>query len=56
MAIGDNVFVGARAIILPGTKIGEDSVVSAGSVVRGHFDSRVIIAGNPARVVGQVKL
>lgn len=52
--IGNNVFVGTGAIILKGAKIGKDSVVAAGAVVRGVFEDGVIIAGNPAKVVGSV--
>lgn len=52
--IGDNVFVGTGAIILRGTDIGRDSVVAAGSIVRGSFPAGAIIAGNPAKVVGSV--
>jgi acetyltransferase-like isoleucine patch superfamily enzyme len=54
VSIGDNVFIGIDCIILKGTTIGEGSVVAAGSVVRGTFGDHVIIAGNPARVVGEV--
>jgi len=50
--IGDNVFVGTNAVILRGTEIGRDSVVAAGSIVRGSFPAGAIIAGNPAKVVG----
>jgi acetyltransferase-like isoleucine patch superfamily enzyme len=46
--IGDNVWIGSRAIILPGTTIGEGSVVAAGSVVRGCVAAYSIVAGNPA--------
>lgn len=49
--IGDNVFVGTGAIILRGTTIGENSVIGAGSVVKGNVPPNVIAAGNPARVV-----
>jgi maltose O-acetyltransferase len=37
VVIGDRVFVGAGAIILPGTRIGDDSVIAAGAVVRGDI-------------------
>jgi len=52
--IRDNVFVGTGAIIMRGTDIGRDSVVAAGSVVRGHFPAGAVIAGNPAKIVGSV--
>jgi len=53
--IGNDVWIGFGCIILKDTIIGDRSIVSAGSVVRGTFPSDVIIAGNPAKVVGQVK-
>jgi acetyltransferase-like isoleucine patch superfamily enzyme len=49
--IDDNVFVGTGAIIMMGTTIGENSVIGAGSVVRGAIPANVIAAGNPARVI-----
>jgi len=54
--IGDDVFIGARAIILKGSRIGKGSIVSAGAVVPPRFvaPDYSIIAGNPALVVGRV--
>lgn len=49
--LGDAVWVGAMAIILPGTKIGTGSVVGAGAVVQGEFPPFSVIAGHPAKVV-----
>ena len=49
--IGPGVWVASYAIILPGAVIGEDSVVSAGSVVKGAFPSGQLISGNPAKTV-----
>lgn len=49
--IGNNCFIGARSIILPGTTIGDNTIVGAGSVVKGNIPSGVIVAGNPARVI-----
>jgi acetyltransferase-like isoleucine patch superfamily enzyme len=49
--IGNDVFVGARAIILKGVTVGDGSVVGAGSVVTEDIPSGVIAAGNPARVI-----
>lgn len=50
--IGDDVFVGVNSIILPGVSIGSRVVVAAGSVVTRDVPSDVVIAGNPARVIG----
>src|SRR5256714_549258 len=52
--IGARVFVGARAIILKGSSIGDDAVVGAGAVVVGDVPAKAIVAGNPARVVNAV--
>jgi acetyltransferase-like isoleucine patch superfamily enzyme len=49
--IGDNVWVGARAIVLKGTTIGDDSVVGSGGVVRGAVPEGVVVSGNPAEIV-----
>ena len=50
--IGDDVFIGARAIILKGVKIGEGSVVGAGAVVAKDIPPFSIAVGNPARIIG----
>lgn len=49
--IGNNCFIGMRSIILPGTTIGDDTIVGAGSVVKGNIPSGVIVAGNPAKII-----
>ena len=49
--IGNNCFIGARSIILPGTTIGDNTIVGAGCVVKGNIPSGVIVAGNPARII-----
>ena len=55
ITIGDNVWIGSRSLILPGTTIGEGSVVSAMSVVRGEIPPYTLVAGNPARPVCSLK-
>jgi maltose O-acetyltransferase len=54
VVIGNRVFVGAGAIILPGTRIGDDSIVAAGAVVRGDIPPWSMVVGNPAKVVSDV--
>ena len=49
--IGDNVWLGGGAIVLPGVTIGENTVVGAGSVVTRDLPANVVAVGNPARVV-----
>lgn len=50
--IKDNAFVGARSIILKGVTIGNGAVVGAGSVVSKDVPDYAIVAGNPAKVIG----
>ena len=51
MRIGAGSWIGAHAVILPGTELGEHTVVAAGAVVRGRFPSHVVLGGVPARVL-----
>jgi maltose O-acetyltransferase len=52
--IGDNVWIGAGAIILAGITIGDNSVVGAGAVVTRDIQANVLAVGNPARVVREI--
>lgn len=52
ISIGDNVWIGGRAVIYPGVTIGEGSVVSACAVVTNDVPAYSIVAGNPARRIG----
>lgn len=54
--IGDYVFIGPRAIILPGVKIGKGAVVGAGAVVAKDVGEFEIVGGVPAKVIGERKL
>lgn len=51
--IGDDVLIGAGVVILPGTRIGTGAVVGAGSVVSGEVPEYAIVAGAPARIIGE---
>lgn len=54
--IGDYVFIGPRAIILPGVKIGKGAVIAAGAVVTKNVGEFEIVGGVPAKVIGERKL
>ena len=49
--IGDNCFIGAHSIVLPGVRIGDNCIVSAASVVVRDIPAGSLVAGNPARIV-----
>ena len=51
--IGDHVWIAYRAIILPGVRIGDGAVVAAGAVVSKDVEPYTIVAGVPARQVGE---
>ncbi len=54
VTIGDNVWIGAGAIILPGVTIGENSVIGAGSVVTKDIPANVIAVGAPCKVLREI--
>lgn len=53
--IGNNCFVGARAIIMPGAVLGDNCIVGTGAVVRGQIPAGSIVSGNPAAVIADVE-
>lgn len=55
VVIGRRAFIGAGAIILPGSKIGDNSIVGAGAVVSGDVPAGAVVVGNPARIIGDVE-
>ncbi len=52
--IGNNVWVGAGAIILPGVNIGDNCVIGAGSVVTKDIPANTVAVGNPCRVLREI--
>lgn len=54
ITIGDNVWIGRRAIICPGVTVGEGSIVSAGAVVMNDVPPYTVVAGNPARKIASL--
>lgn len=53
VVVEDYVFIGPRAIILPGVKVGKGAVVGAGAVVTKNVDEFSIVGGVPAKVIGE---
>lgn len=51
IVIGDDVWIGANSVVLPGVKIGSGAVIGAGSVVTKDIPENAIVVGNPARVI-----
>ena len=51
LIIGDDVWIGSRAIFLPGVSVGNGAVVGAGSVVTKDVPEWAVVAGNPARII-----
>lgn len=52
--IGDNVWIGGGVTIIGGVKIGQNSIIGAGSVVTKNIPDGVIAAGNPAKVIREI--
>jgi len=52
--IGNNVWLGAGAIVLPGITIGENSVIGAGSIVTKDIPPNVVAVGNPCKVMREI--
>lgn len=54
VVIGDNVWIGANVTVCPGVKIGENSVIGAGSVVTRDIPANCVAVGNPCRVLREI--
>ncbi|MGM0934466.1 MAG: acyltransferase [Bacteroidota bacterium] len=53
--IGNYTYIGADSKIMAGVRIGDDVIVGAGSVVTKTVEAGLIVAGNPARIIGETK-
>jgi acetyltransferase-like isoleucine patch superfamily enzyme len=53
--VGSRVFIGARAILMPGVTIGDNVVIGAGSIVTKDLPSGVVAAGVPTRVLSRIE-
>lgn len=52
--IGNNVWIGAGTIVLPGVTIGENTVIGAGSVVTKDIPANVVAVGNPCKILREI--
>jgi acetyltransferase-like isoleucine patch superfamily enzyme len=55
VVIGNGVWIGRQTLIFPGVRIGDGSIISAGSVVRLHVPPYSVVAGNPAKIVMRLR-
>jgi maltose O-acetyltransferase len=55
ITVEDNVWIGGSAILMPGVRVGRNSVVGAGAVVTRDVPANVVVAGNPARVIREIE-
>jgi acetyltransferase-like isoleucine patch superfamily enzyme len=54
IVVGDNVFIGMGAMVMPGAEIGDNVIIGAGTVVRGKVPSGSLWLGNPGSVSGSI--
>lgn len=52
--IGNNVWIGANSVILPGVTVGDNTVIGAGSIVTRDIPANVVAVGNPCRVMREI--
>ena len=55
VTVGENVWIGAGAILCPGVSVGDDSIIGAGAVVTRDVPAGVVAAGNPCRVIRRLQ-
>ena len=52
--IGDNVWIGGRAVLNPGVSVGDNAVIASGAIVTDDAPDDVLVQGNPATIVKQI--
>ena len=55
MIIGNNVWIGDKVTILPNVTVGDNAIIAANSVVTHDVPLNTVVAGNPAKIVKQLK-
>lgn len=55
ITIGNNVWIGSRAMILKGVNVGDGAIIAAGAIVTKNVPSNTLVAGTPARVIKKIK-
>ncbi len=56
VTIGNNVWIGGRAIINPGIRVGNNVVIASGTVVTKNVPDNVVVGGNPAKIIKQIEV
>lgn len=54
ITIGDDVWIGGNVLLCPGISVGNESVIAAGSVVTKDVPSKVVVGGNPAKIIKEL--
>jgi maltose O-acetyltransferase len=54
VTVGDNVWIGGRAVLNPGVSVGDNAVVASGAVVTSDVPEDVVVGGNPATVIREL--
>lgn len=53
VTIGNDVWIGANAVVLPGVALGDGAIIGAGAVVTRNIEAGAVVAGSPAKAIGQ---
>lgn len=54
ITVGNNVFIGAQSVILPGSWIGDNTIIAANSVVKGKLEAGWLYAGSPCKPIKKI--